>query len=150
MKATRFFVLSVFAFSMLLASGTEVKAADGAWSGNMNLFLGQKTLDSGDWEPLDKQGEVGLTFDVKKDDWPVSLAVDILASRDEDTVLGVDVEGSTTEVDFGVRKVWDTKTVRPFVGGGLAIVSAEIEAEFLGVFGSDRDSALGFWANAGG
>lgn len=56
-----------------------------AWTGNVNAFLGQKTLEENDWAPLDKQGEFGVLVDFRQPDWPVSIALDFLGSYDEAT-----------------------------------------------------------------
>ncbi|MFZ5562728.1 MAG: outer membrane beta-barrel protein [Thermodesulfobacteriota bacterium] len=106
--------------------------AEGDFTGNLNLIGGGKFLDSGDWEPLETQTEGGVEFDIKKQEWPVSFSMAFLYSSADDTIsvwwLPVEVEGKTTELRFGVRKIWEESSmIRPFLGGGLAIISAEIE-----------------------
>lgn len=119
-------------------------------SGNVNFFLGQKTLDKDNWEPAEKQAEFGVLVDFKQSQWPVSIAIDLLASLDEVTIGGVNVEASTTEFDVGVRKIWEVagSSIRPYIGGGIAFVGAEIkETSFTNI--SVDDNGTGIWLNGG-
>jgi len=120
------------------------------WSGNVNFFLGQKSLDSDDWGVLDDQSAFGVLVDFKQDHWPVSVALDFLGSYDDVTQLGTKFEGGTFEFDVGVRKIWEVSgsPVRPYIGGGLAFVSAKLEES--GPFpASDEDNGTGIWLNGG-
>ena len=107
-----------------------VNAHAGGYTGNVNFFLGQKSLDS--------------------DDWPVNVAIDILVSADEATELGIRFESITSEINGGVRKIWEVSgsSFRPYIGGGLAIISAELEGTSFTTV-SDDDSSLGIWLNGG-
>ena len=119
-------------------------------AGNVNFFLGQKALDENEWAPVDEQGEFGVLVDFKQANWPVSMAIDFLVSVDEKTDAGFNVEGITTEIDFGVRKIWEIagNPTRPYIGGGLALISGEFTVTgFSSV--TDDDSGLGIWLNAG-
>ncbi|MBA7714980.1 hypothetical protein ES703_124015 [subsurface metagenome] len=129
----------------------------GDWTGNINAFLGVKALDEDDWEPIEDQDEYGIKVDFKQKDWPVSIAIEYLVSSDDDTGLWYDpvigiviatVEGETSELCFGVRKIWDqSPKVRPFIGGGIAHISAEAKATTLGF--SASDDAIGIWIGGG-
>ncbi len=127
-----------------------INAHANEFTGNLNFFLGTKTLDKTDWEPLDEQGEFGVLVDFKQSHWPVSIAIDLLVSIDETTLFGVNVEGNTSEFDVGVRKIWEVEgsSIRPYVGGGIAFITGEIIAgSFVTV--SDEDSSTGIWLNGG-
>ena len=120
------------------------------YTGNVNFFLGQKSLESDDWSPLDEQGEFGVLVDFKQSHWPISIAIDFLVSADEATEFGVDFRGVTSELSGGVRKIWEFSgsSVRPYIGGGLALINADLEAsDFTTV--SDDDSSIGLWLNGG-
>jgi opacity protein-like surface antigen len=133
----------IFAFTSMTAH------AQGS-SGNANLFLGSKKLDSDDWEPLEQQAELGVMFDFNLADWPVNMAIDLLVSADTATIFGVDIEASTTEIDFGARKYFDTgSSFSPYIGGGLALVSAELKATEGPLTISEDDTSMGFWVNLG-
>lgn len=59
-------------------------------------------------------------------------------------------DGETSELSFGVRKIWDHfPKVRPFIGGGIALISAEIKVRGLGVRVSADDDAIGIWVGGG-
>ncbi|MCP4632169.1 MAG: hypothetical protein GY855_04530, partial [candidate division Zixibacteria bacterium] len=116
------------------------------WTGNAGFLVGTKQLDDDDWEPIDKHDELGIMVDFSKKKWPVSIAIDVFRSSDEDNFLGISVEGSTSELCLGIRKTWGTdNSIRPFLGAGLAIISAEFELEWL----DDDDSAVGIWLGGG-
>jgi len=55
----------------------------------------------------------------------------------------------TTELDFGVRKVWEKGALRPYFGGGLGLVTGarEVDTGFGTV--DDDDTALGIWIGGG-
>jgi len=123
-------------------------------TGHVNFFLGQKSLDSGDWDPVDEQGEFGVVMSFGRDDWPVHIAVDLLGSTDEgeifDTLVGeIDVTGSTVEIGLGVRKIWSTKRAHPYVGGGLALLSAEAELDSSFGDADADDDTVGGWVGGG-
>ena len=129
-------------------------------TGNINVFLGAKALDEDDWEPVEDQSEFGIKLDLRSKDWPVNIAIDYLASKsDEESVLLFDpdlgtveleLEGETSELNLGVRKIWDHfPYVRPFIGGGLSFITAEAKGSALGVTISDDDSGVGIWIDGG-
>jgi hypothetical protein len=145
---------------MICAMGSEVYALQQTdWTGNINVFLGSKTLDDDDWDPIDKQDEFGIKVDFRQRSWPVSIAIEYSYSSDEDDMLiwdpffgyvDLDIEGNTSELCFGVRKIWDHfPMVRPFIGGGIAFISAEFELSALGDSVSDDDTAFGIWIGGG-
>ena len=103
MKRSLFSLVLMFFVMNLQATG---------YTGNVNFFLGQKSLDSEDWGPLDKQAEIGVLVDFKRTHWPVSVALDFLVSADEATELGTNFEGSTAEFDVGIRKIFETPNGR--------------------------------------
>jgi opacity protein-like surface antigen len=128
------------------------------WTGNLNVFLGQKALDEEDFEPLDEQTQFGLLLDFKKENWPVSFAIDYLSSSDDITEndpftgLGMAIEVSTTELDVGLRKIFDgsESRLKPYIGGGIALIDVEIEASVMGFLsGTVEDDATGYWLNGG-
>lgn len=126
------------------------------WTGNVQVLAGTKALDKEDWGPLEDQEEFGILVDFKKEGWPVSVAIDILRSEESSTVveplsgLAVDATGETTEVDLGVRKIWDRNgKARPYIGGGLALISADLSARAFGIEVSNSGDAEGLWLDAG-
>lgn len=68
----------------------------------------------------------------------------------DDFVLAGYVETSVTEFDLGLRRTFGAgHGLRPFLGGGLAVVYVRHDVEILGPSISDTDSGFGAWAQAG-
>lgn len=145
-KAVLVLSLSVGFFCV---SSVQVWAAQ-EWTGNINFTLGAKALDDDDWEPVEDQGEFGINVDFRQKDWPVNIAVALNGAGSEDTIEGVDVESVTSELRFGVKKIWEpNETMRPFLGGGFALATGDLQLEYLGDKISDDDSGLGVWLEGG-
>jgi hypothetical protein len=130
--------------SLLCAS---IASAQDEWAGNVNVFLGGKNLNSA-WKPHKRQGEWGIEIDFRKRDWPINVAIDLMGSYDWEVLGG---SGSTSEYNFGVRKIWDDlSAVRPFVGGGLSFMQAKVTtSSFLNTSRTDSGSGTGFWFGSG-
>jgi hypothetical protein len=137
-----------------LAFAALVLAAPPSQAENhINFSLGQKMLEKDDWSPVEDQPEFGVASTFGSKDWPVQIAIDFLASAKEDEVVDnsiapgfiVDLEGRTSELAFGVRKIWNKNSIRPFVGGGVGIIAGAAEA--VGI--DDDDSDIGVWAHGG-
>lgn len=136
-----------FILLALICYATPVLA--GSWTGNVNVLLAKKSLDDDDWRgDLDEQNEFGLLFDLAQTNWPISIAVDLLGSKETDSISGVDWEGKTSELCLGVRKIFTIDRAglfKPYIGGGLAFISSELEINGT----SEDDSATGLWLNGG-
>jgi len=140
----------VFALLLFLFVLAPRQSYAGDWTGNINFFLGAKALNEDDWKPVDEQGEFAIEGDFRSTDWPVSIAIDILGATDEANELGLDFESTTTEFNIGVRKIWDSaERMRPFVGGGISFMSAEVKVSAGGASLSTDDTGTGFWLGGG-
>lgn len=119
----------------------------GAWHGTVRLFFGAKALDEGDWEPVEDQSEFAILTNFGAEDWDVHVALDLrFAASDKEDVLGLEVQSSSWELNVGVRKVFDTKSiVKPFIGGGLAFGGATMDIEI----DDESDAGIGIWLDAG-
>jgi hypothetical protein len=137
----------LFFISIITIAGSEISAlGQSDWTGNVNFFLGAKALDEDEWEPVEEQTEFGVEIDFRQQNWPVSIAIDILGAADETDFGGFDVESKTSELNIGVRKIWDkSPIVRPFIGGGVSFITGDFEA--FGI--SEDDSSLGLWLGGG-
>jgi hypothetical protein len=143
----------VVALLFVAVSPVAVKAS--GWTGNVNLKAGAKALDEDDWEPLEDQNEIGADIDFRMVDWPVSVTVALYGSAQKKEISGMDVEGKTGELRIGIKKIWEPDpSMRPFVGGGIAFISAENEwvNEYLSPLQlkvSDDDQGTGLWVSGG-
>ena len=129
------------------------------WTGNINFFIGLKSLNEDDWAPTENQLAFGAKSDFRPRGWPINLAFDVIHSRADETMVMFDplfgnvpfrMEANTTEFNLGVRKYWENyEMMRPFVGGGLSILNAEITGSAFGISISEDDSAIGIWLGGG-
>ncbi len=129
------------------------------WTGNINAFIGAKSMDEDDWEPVEDQVEIGVMFDFQQDSWPVAIAVDIMSSSADDgswyrfadnNLYYLDMNVSTMEICGGVRKIWDnTSNMTPFLGGGISAIYVDVESTVDGTRLDDDDSTFGLWVDGG-
>ena len=165
----------ILLFALVVCLSTSSAMA----GGDANVILGQKTLTEGQFDDLgvDGQPEIGVavTLDFQ---WPVALAIDLLSTHDDRTSTDAAAVPGTTrtkvetlELDIGVRKFWEIKKWRPYVGGGLSMIQLDTKqtrtpspftAEIpLGsgnfevftpdpdILIDDDDSGIGFWLAGG-
>ena len=143
----------------LLSPGLEA-------GGDANFFLGRKKLGSNLFD-LSHQGELGAQVSFGGEKWPVMIAVDLLVTAnagEKEISPGYpgfnagneprDVAVATAELGVGVRKIWsyDTIPIRPYVGGGVALVSAAVviqDDDSGRNIADDSDVVVGPWLDAG-
>ena len=70
---------------------------------------------------------LGLEFSQERPGSAVGWELGLMASGDESTSSGIDVEGATAEVYGGVRKSFGSGSLRPVIGGGLSAIAAAVE-----------------------
>lgn len=150
----RRFLHRVTLVALVAVLGTPVAAADA--EGQVNFFLGQKSLDSEDWQPAEDQPEFGVMMSFGRSNGPVDVAIDILTSAKEADVVVNNSQfvskftGTTLEIASGVRKIWKTGRARPYLGGGLALISASGVLKNAGVTLIDvSDGTIGLWTSCG-
>lgn len=167
-RPVRYFVVAA---AILFAAGSAAVHAET----NLNFVLGKKYLDSTDWPVGGDQLSVSFLSTFGPRSWPVQIAIDFLVSGTSDNsfeisrpgfeITGDEVHQGTYELDVGVRKIWRSDRARPFVGGGLAIISALQErVDFVLpppetrhpdaiprplLITSQEDEALGAWIDGG-
>ena len=127
-----------------------VNAHANQWTGNVNFLLGVKALESNEWAPVEDHAAFGVLVDFRKHEWPVSIAIDFLGSYSEQTEFGIKYEGSTSEIDVGVRKIWEVSgtPMHPYIGGGIAFINGEFKGTAL-TSRSENDNGTGVWLNGG-
>lgn len=145
-----FFPLVLVAGLVTGFAGTASAAGD--WTGHVNFMIGQSYLGDGKWGSLDRQEAFGLEIDFRNRDWPVNIAIDLVgSSKEEDSLVPgsgrvIRQSADISELDLGVRKLWDQGPFfHPFVGGGIALVAAERQS--LGI--EDDGDGVGVWLDAG-
>ncbi|MFA6013185.1 MAG: outer membrane beta-barrel protein [Desulfobacteraceae bacterium] len=143
----RSFLLTLF---FLLVTLFSVPAH--STSGNLNFFIGQKSLDDSDyWDPVDDHTEYGILFDMIEKGWPISLELGLLMSSDKSSDDYFSREAKTSEFAVGIKKIWSIRNfpLKPFVSGGLSYISADDEYEDFDGYLQEDDSAMGFYLSAG-
>ncbi len=83
------------------------------YTGNVNIFFGQRKLDKNDWLPVEKQKNLGIEIDFKEPDWDLSMTVSYLISEDDSSGYDRNFEyfeynsAETSELQIGVKKILD-------------------------------------------
>lgn len=145
-----YWTLKNFVIVMLLLLTTSMTNA-GELSGHISGFIGLKTMNSSDWPELDKHFSMGVNFDIKKDSWPISIALDMIDTGSEHEYDGLKDLSHTTEYHFGVRKIFmnqDSK-IQPYIGGGVSFMYAELEYQGNNKKMTQDDRDVGSWFGAG-
>jgi len=141
---------------LVLAVVTVLAATDHAqarYRGDLNLFVGQLWLNTGDWSPVDEQPELGLMLNFGEERAPIDFAIDVFASSKEvsntDPTGNRRVKGTSHEIAIGVRKVWDQAATRPHLGAGATAIG--LSEDLDGLFGleTNEDRAYGAWVDMG-
>jgi len=149
---------------LLLALVVCLTTSSAMAGGDANFLFGYKMLSEGDFDDLgvDNQPELGVsvTLDFQ---WPVALAIDLLSSHDDTTeatspTVMRRTRVDTLELNIGVRKFWEIKKWRPYVGGGLAMIQLDAkQTTSTNILGNivkdtlidDDDTGVGFWLSGG-
>lgn len=128
------------------------------WTGNIDVFLGTKNLDSGDWSPADKQSEFAIESDFRQYSWPVNAVIGLRGSDAQGSVQGpggfINVETKNSELDFGIKKIFENTTnFHPYIGGGPALMRMEVSVNgFVAdhwFAGSRSADGVGIWLAGG-
>lgn len=136
------------AMTAFIAAPTPAVAAKLTES-NFSVFLGQKKLDSNDWDPVDSHTEWGVIADLGRKDSVVNLVVSYVMSEDNATLNGSDFTGETWELGLGLRKLIPmAPDVAPYIEAGVAFMDATFKQTSVAT-GSSSDGAFGVWGGAG-
>jgi len=146
----KFYNLKIATLTTALLLALPIAQSDD-WTGNIGGSIGRKTLDNSDWESLDKQSEAGFMLAIKKQSWPVSITYDLLGSYEENLDGTSKDEAYTIENHLGIRKTfeWEESRFRPYIGGGITLVSAEIKNITATSSVKDDGHGRGYWVGAG-
>lgn len=91
------------------------------------FYLGSRSFDQDLWSPVEDQGV--FMFEYSHQDGPDAFGWEVGAgfSGDDDDFGGFAMEARTGEVYGGIRKTFGSETVRPYLGGGLSLIRAELD-----------------------
>src|SRR5882672_9642714 len=124
--AIGFALLFLFALASAKASGlddTSVPASNSIWPGHLSFELGYKRsyLGEGDAHGLIGAGPVnqfafaGLDFDIRRANWPVSIALQAQFAAGGGEF--------SDEAGVGLRKIWQFSQFEPVIGLGFTAAS---------------------------
>ena len=140
----------VLAAVSILAAANEAQAR---YVGNLNLFVGEKWLDNGDWSPSDEQPQYGLMLAFGEERAPVHFSLDVFLSNveitDANPTVDTIVRGASTEIAMGVRKVWGQKATRPHLGAGVDVVQVSENRDGPTGLVKNSDRGYGAWVDGG-
>lgn len=142
--------LKVLTFAIFLFLSPSLTYAS-EWSGHLSGLVGLKILDSDDWPDLDTHLSMGIAFDIRKDSWPISIALDVMDTDGNYEQDDMEDLGHSTECHFGVRKLfmYQNPKIQPYIGGGVSFMSAEQEYQVNGNKTKEDDHCMGGWLGAG-
>lgn len=157
----KLFAICVSLLLLALIADIGLCESPSPWTGNINFLIGKRYLEEEDWKPVDEQTLYGAFLDFRQKEWPVNIALGYSMSSADDSDIYFDpwlgpisarAEANIEELDIGVRKIFGEDClvhVRPFIGGGVAMVWADFEVEALGMAASANDRGMGFWIDGG-
>lgn len=155
MKTQFPFVLLLVPLGACATTAPPLSPQSGDTDQRISLLLGQRSLDEDDWAPVEDQATFAVEYSLENPGAPVGWEVGLAASKEDGDVrilnTNVDVEGTTSELYGGVRKSFGEPgaTVRPYVGGGLSFINAELEVSVPGDSESADDSSIAAYAHGG-
>ena len=123
------------------------KVAD-APANRLTIYLGRRSLDDDDfWTPVEDQAVFAVEFAHEPEGSSIGWEIGLAGSADDANVAGINVEGTTGELYGGVVKSFQSpgSKLRPYIGGGLSYITAEVEA--LGA--SVDDSSIAAYVHGG-
>jgi opacity protein-like surface antigen len=134
--------------SLLVILPNSFVHADDSWSNRVSILFGQKHLQMDIFDEK-KHSAFGIGFDIKKQDWPVSIAIDLVGSGKEtnNTNSGSDV--ATGELHLGIRKHWLFNNIEPYIGGGANLSVTEITNFSGDSIGKQDDDGIAYWVSTG-
>jgi len=113
----------------------------------LSLYLGRRSLDKGEWAPLEDQPVFMVEFAHEPEGSAIGWEIGLGGSADSDKVLGADVDVTVGELYGGVVKSFlpGDSVVRPYLGGGVSYLTADVDVPG----GGDDDSSLAAYLHGG-
>ena len=126
------------------------------YMGNINFAFGLLQMDN-DFSKnfgMDEKAEIGLISDMKKKDWPLSIAFDYILSYGNSSIpasldglrQNKNVDFFSSEMYFGVKKKFDKfHPLKPFIGAGIYTISLYVDISY----DHDYTWGVGGWVGGG-
>lgn len=159
MKSAPLAALAALLTSCAAASGARVSPSlappSDAGVRALSIHAGTRSFDEDDWAPVEDQLAFALDYAAQSAGAAVGFEVGASYSADEDDIFvpgfgEFDAEATFVELYAGVHKSFETgQGVRPSLGAGLTLVSAEVEVAQGGSSASEDDETLGFYLHGG-
>jgi hypothetical protein len=135
----------LFATAPAKAAGlddTSVPTSDSLWPGHVSFEMGYKRSYLGDGNangligagPVNQFAFTGFDFDIRRANWPVSLALQ--------AQFAVGSGEFSDEAGVGLRKIWQFSQFEPFIGLGFTAAS-------IGNVFTDSGTGYGGYGEAG-
>ncbi|CDT33696.1 exported hypothetical protein [Vibrio coralliirubri] len=121
-----------------------------AGSQDVKILIGGKQLDSS-WGLNRTMDSFGLKYSYFPMSSPLAITVDWIGHSSSDSLSTGKSDSYISDFNFGlkVQPYVITRNLRPFIGGGLSIVSAEIDYLSSDSISKHKDVALGYWVGGG-
>ena len=140
--------LEIIMFLLIILLNTQANAEDN-WHNKVSVLLGQKHLDK-DYFEDNSHSAFGLSFDIQKKNWPVSVAIDLIGAGKEQTVNHQKIEKVTGGLHLGIRKYWLLNdNIEPYLGGGMNLAVVERKKIINDVIEKQDDDDIGYWLATG-
>ncbi len=142
-------LLTILTLCLLIPSAAYAEAQI-----NVNLITGMKVMVN-DMDTAGLHETKGLTFDIKREDWPVSINVDYQMTEGDDLFeLITQVEAETQELNIGMKKIFRDREgtiFHPFLGAGLSMITADVETSnsIFHTASSESGTGYGHYLEAG-
>lgn len=151
-------IINAITLLMILAIHSVAYAQSEA-TGNVNVLLGQRNMNEGDWKPVHEQTLLAVEADFGRKNWPVNMLVGFAGSKKDGNIVvtdgynvaAVNLKGTTSEFYVGARKYFGAGTsFTPYLNGGVSFINAKAEASVAGFSVSGDDSSTGLFLGGGG
>ena len=143
MKNVLLSMLSFTVFGCASMQATQDAPPETARSNRVSLLVGERSLRSSDWDPVDEHDVVAFEYVAPLSYQPLEFEVGIARSKDEHS----STDGTTTEGSFGIRTSFGTgdDRLQPYVGAGISRIEAEIDPPG----NDDDDGSFAAYAHGG-
>ena len=123
---------------------------------SIDVYVGQRNLDTNDWAPVDEHTAFGAIFVYEPTDLAFGIEAGIQHSEADPNnflvpILGtVDFRSEITEVYGGIHKsIRVASSIEPYIGAGLSFATVRFEGSGGGGSSSDDDTTSGVYIHAG-